>query len=178
MDSDTWYYITSGFLNAADFEVPANEMVNAGDFHTVRTDLVILTPKEDERLSGVSRPVLSWEPYPEAAYYELTFHSGRGGSLLHRMKLTETSFTMDRDLQSCDYSFDIDVYNAQEIRIAEYDGWRNFEIAGLPQNCVMVALSPADGATVSAKEITLSWEPHDWAAVYKIHLYLRVRIQA
>ncbi len=172
MDSDTWYFITSGILDAADFEVPANEMVNVGDYHTVRTDLVILTPKEDERLSGVSRPVLSWEPYPEAAYYELTFHSGRGGSLIHRMKLTETSFTMDRDLQSCDYSFDIDVYNAQEIRIAEYDGWRNFEIAGLPQNCVMVALSPADGATVSAKEITLSWEPHDWAAVYKIHMYL------
>ncbi len=171
VDSDTWYYVTSGFLDAEDFEVPADEMVNVGDFNTVRTDLVILTPKEDERMDSVSRPVLSWEPYPEAAYYELTFHSGRGGSLIHRMKLTETSFTMDRDLQSCDYSFDIEVFNAQEVVIAEYDGWRNFEIAGLPQDCVLTALTPADGATVTADGITLSWEPHDWADVYKLHMY-------
>ncbi len=172
MDSDTWYYITSGILNAKDFEVPADQMVNVGDYHTIRTDLVVLTPLEDERMSGVVRPVLSWEPYPEAAYYELTFHSGRGGSLIHRKKVTETSFTMDRDLQSCEYSFDIEAFNAQGVIIAEYDGWRRFEIAGLPQNCVMKALTPADGATVAAKAITLTWEPHEWAAVYKLHMYL------
>ena len=59
MDSDTWYYITSGILDAKDFEVPADQMINVGDFHTIRTDLVILTPTEDERMSGVARPVLS-----------------------------------------------------------------------------------------------------------------------
>jgi hypothetical protein len=123
-------------------------------------------------MSAVARPVLSWQPYPDAAYYELTFHSGRGGSLIHRKKVTETSFTMDRDLQSCEYSFDIEAFNAQGVIIAEYDGWRRFQIAGLPQNCVMKALTPADGASVSAKAITLTWEPHAWAAVYKLHMYL------
>lgn len=172
LESDTWYYVTSGFLNAKDFEVPADQMVDVGDFNTIRTDLKIISPKEDERLSGVSRPVLSWEPYEGAAYYELTFHSGRGGSLIHRKEMTETSFTMDRDLQTCDYTFDVEAFNGSGVAIAEYDGWSNFQIAGLPQSCNMVALSPADGATASATGIKLTWQPHEWAAVYKIHLYL------
>lgn len=172
LESDTWYYVTSGFLNSKDFEIPAGQMVDVGDHNTVKTDLKVISPKEDERLSGVARPVISWESYPGAAYYELTFHSGRGGSLLHRKKMAETSFTLDRDLQSCDYSFDVEAFNGSEVQIAEYDGWANFTIAGLPQSCNMVALSPADGATVSATGIKLTWQPHDWADVYKIHLYL------
>lgn len=170
LDSDTWYYITSSVLNAKDFEILSDQMMDVGDHLTVRTDLIILTPKEDERLT-VARPTLTWETYPGAAYYELTFHAGRGGSLIGRMKLTETSFTLDRDLQTCDYSFTIEAFNDQEERIAENDGWRNFVIGGLPQSCKMVALTPAKGATVSAKNITLTWQPHDWAAVYKIHMY-------
>lgn len=172
LDSDTWYYVTSGILNAKDFEVPADQMVDVGDHHTVRTDVVILTPQEDERLS-IARPTLSWEPYPEAAYYELTFHTGRGGSMIHRKKITTTSFELDRDLQTCDYSFDLEVFNAQEQVIAEYDGWRRFEVSGMPTSCIMVALTPADGATVSASDITLTWEPHAWAKTYKIHMYLK-----
>jgi len=173
LDSDSWYYVTSGILNAKDFEVPANQMVNVGDYKTIRTDLVILTPQDKERMSNVRRPVLSWEPYPEASYYELTFHMDRGGSLIHRKKLSETTFTMDRDLQSCEYSFDVEAFNAQGESIAEYDGWRRFQIAGFPQNCVMKALSPADGASTAANAITLTWESHEWAAVYKLHMYLK-----
>ena len=103
IDSDTWYYITSRVLNSKDFEILADQMIDMGDNHTVRTDVVILTPQEDERLS-ISRPTLSWEPYPEAAYYELTFHSGRAGSMIGSKKITTTSFVLDRDLQTCDYS--------------------------------------------------------------------------
>ena len=172
LDSDSWYYVTSGILDAKNFEIPANQMVNVGDHHTIRTDLNILTPQEDERLS-VARPSLSWAPYPEAAYYELTFHSGRGGSLIHRKQMTETSFMLDRDLQSCDYSFDIEAFNAQEQVIAEYDGWRRFDVGGQPVSCKMVALSPADGATVSASALTLTWEPHAWAKTYKLYMYLK-----
>ncbi len=172
IDSDTWYYITSMVLNSKDFEIPADQMINMGDNNTIRTDVVILTPQEDERLS-ISRPTLSWEPYPEAAYYELTFHSGRAGSMISSRKITTTSFLLDRDLQTCDYSFDIEVFNSQEEIIAEYDGWRNFEVGGMPTNCKMIALTPVDGATVSANNIILSWEPHAWAATYKIHLYLK-----
>ena len=170
-DGDNWYFMTSGFLNARDFEVKAGEMVNVGDQNTVRTDVAITSPTEDERLSGVRRPTLEWQPYPEAAYYELTFHSGRGGSLIHRLKLTEPKFEMNRDLQSCDYTFKVEVFNNQQVQIAENDGWHNFQIAGLPETCVMTATSPADGATVKANAITLTWQPHPWAKVYKIHLY-------
>ncbi|HLO28692.1 MAG TPA: hypothetical protein VK249_06140 [Anaerolineales bacterium] len=169
LDADTWYFVTSGILNAKDFEITAGQMVNVGDHHTVRLDVVILSPTKDERLS-IARPTISWQPYPSAAYYELTLHSDRGGSLIHRMELTATSFTLDRDLQTCDYSFNLEVFNAQGIMIAENDGWHRFKVAGLPQSCKMVALTPADGASVPANKITLTWQPHDWAAVYKIHM--------
>lgn len=173
LDSDTWYYVTSGLLNAKDFEIPANQMVDAGDHLTVRTDLFITSPKEDERLDGVARPTIKWEPYPDAAYYELTFHGGRMGSIIHRMKLTETSFTLDRDLQTCDYSFDIEVFNASGTVIAEYDGWRNFEIGGLPTSCILKLISPADGASAAANAITLTWEPHARAGNYKLMMFTK-----
>lgn len=173
LDSDTWYYVTSGILNAKDFEIAADQMVDVGDHLTVRTDLVITSPAEDERLSGIARPTLKWEPYPEAAYYELTFHGGRMGSIIHRMKLTETSFTLDRDLQTCDYSFDIEAFNASETVIAEYDGWRNFEIGGLPTSCILKLVSPADGASAAANAITLTWEPHAWAGNYKLMMFTK-----
>lgn len=171
LDSDSWYFVTSGILNAKDFEIAADQMVDVGDHLTIRTDLVITAPKEDERLSGIARPTLSWEPYPEAAYYELTFHGGRMGSIIHRMKLTETSFTLDRDLQTCDYSFDVEAFNASETIIAEYDGWLNFEIAGLPTSCFLKLLSPADGASAPTNFITLTWEAHPWAGNYKIVMF-------
>lgn len=173
LDSDTWYYVTSGLMNAKDFEIPADQMVSVGDHKTVRTDLVIISPQEDERLQGVARPTLSWQPYPDAAYYELTFHGGRMGSIIHRKQLTETSFTLDRDLQTCDYSFDIEVFNANETVIAEYDGWRNFEIAGLPTSCKLKLLSPADGASAAANAINLTWEAHPWAKAYKLMMFAK-----
>ena len=170
LDADTWYFVTSGILNAKDFQINAGEMVAMGDHLTVRVDVVILTPQEDERLT-IARPTLSWQPYPDAAYYELTFHSDRAGSMIHRKQMIETSFVMDRDLQNCAYSFSIEVYNAAEEIIAEYDGWRRFEVGGMPTSCVMTALTPADGATVPVNGIELTWEPHAWAASYKIHMY-------
>jgi hypothetical protein len=170
VDSDTWFYVTSFVLDAQDFEVKSGEMVNMGDFNTIRTDLLVLTPTEDEHVT-VTRPTLSWQAYPDAAYYELTFHSGRGGSLIHRKTLTENNFIMDRDLQNCDYSFKIEVFNASGTQIAENDGWRNFIVGGMEQSCKLIPLGPADGATVSATGLTLSWEPHAWADVYKIHFY-------
>lgn len=173
LDSDTWYYVTSGLMNAEDFEIPADQMVSVGDHKTVRTDLVIISPQEDERLQGVARPTLSWQPYPDAAYYELTFHGGRMGSIIHRKQLTETSFTLDRDLQTCDYSFDIEVFNANETVIAEYNGWRNFEIAGLPTSCKLKLLSPVDGASTAANAITLTWEAHPWAKAYKLMMFAK-----
>ncbi len=171
LEGESWFFMTSGFLNARDFELKAGEMVNIGDKNTVRTDVVITKPAEDERISAVRRPVLEWQAYPQAAYYELTFHSGRGGSLIHRMQLTEPRFEMNRDLQSCGYTFKVEVFNSQEVQIAENDGWHNFQIGGLPESCEMTATSPADGATVKANEITLTWQPHAWAKVYKIHFY-------
>lgn len=170
LDGDNWYFITSGFLNARDFEVPAGQMVNAGDQNTVRTDVKILSPSQDERLEGVRRPTITWQAYLQAAYYELTFHAGRGGSLIHRLKLTEPTFVMNRDLQSCEYTFKVEVFNSQQIQIAENDGWHNFKIAGLPESCIMTATSPADGATVKSTDITLTWQPHAWAKTYKILL--------
>ena len=43
----------------------------------------------------------------------------------------------------------------------------------MPTNCKMVALTPVDGATVSANDITLTWEPHAWAVTYMIHMYIK-----
>jgi hypothetical protein len=170
LDGEGWQYVTSGFINAAGFDVTAGEVIEVGDMHISKQDVALVGPADKAELSE-PRPTVEWAAYPEAAYYELSLRGGRGQTLFSGYETTETSATVPSDLMNCEYHWDIEVYNAQGIQIAETDGLWYFDIVDQPYACEISGLSPADGASASASNLTLTWDAHGLASVYKIHLY-------
>lgn len=170
LESEDWYYFTSGILDAQDFEVTPDETLNVGDQNIVRYDLKSVSPAEDVEISE-PRPTLEWEAYPDAAYYEVTLDSDRGYSVFLFEETQETSITSTQDLLNCGYSWYIKAYNSNGVQIAETDGMWDFTETGQPYDCNVTGLSPADGASASASGLTLNWDAHGLAAYYQINLY-------
>ena len=170
LESDSWVYITSGLLDAQDFEVVADQTLNVGDNNVIKYDVISISPAEDAEISE-ARPVLEWEAYPDAAYYEVTLDSDRGYSVFLFEETQETSITPTKDLLTCGYGWYIKAYNSSGVQIAETDSIWHFAEVGQPYDCYVTGLSPADGASASAGNITLTWDAHGLAAYYQIDMY-------
>ncbi len=170
LESDSWVYVTSGLLDAQDFEVAANQTLNVGDNIIIKYDMQSIGPAEDAQISE-PRPVIEWEAYPDAASYEVTLDSDRGYSVFLFEETQETSMTPTSDLLTCGYSWYIKAYNSSGIQIAETEGMWHFAEIGQPYDCYVTGLSPADGASASAGNLTLTWDAHGLAAYYQINMY-------
>ena len=170
LESDDWMYFTSGIMDARDFEVTVGDVLNVGDQNIVRYDMKLVQPAEDSQLSE-PRPTLEWEAYPEADTYEITLDADRGYSIFLFEELEETSIAPTQDLLTCGYAWYVKAYNAQGIQIAETDGMWHFEEINQPYTCFVTGLSPADGASAPAGDLTLAWDAHELAAYYKINMY-------
>lgn len=170
LDSEDWYYFTSGIMDAQDFEVTAGDILNVGDQEIVRYDMKAVSPAQDAEIPE-PRPMLEWEAYPEAAYYEVTLDSDRGYSVFLFEETEETSITSTQDLLNCGYSWYIKAYNSNGMQIAETDGMWDFTETGQAYDCNVTGLSPADGASASASGLTLTWDAHGLAVYYQINLY-------
>ncbi|MCL5429017.1 MAG: carboxypeptidase-like regulatory domain-containing protein [Chloroflexi bacterium] len=170
LESDDWMYFTSGILDARDFEVTAGDVLNVGDQNIVKFDVQLVQPAEESQVSQ-ARPVLEWQAYPEADYYEITLSSQRGYSIFLFDELQETSIASTEDLLNCNYGWYVKAYNDQGIQIAETEGIWHFDEVNQPYSCYVTGLSPADGATASAGNLTLTWDLHELAAYYKINMY-------
>lgn len=169
LDTDTWVYVSTGFLSAQDFEVVPDEVADFGDFNIVRYDVRLVGPVEDSQQSE-ARPTLGWEAYPDAAYYEIYLTQSPGMAIFVSDQVNQTSIVPGVDLLSCEYTWSIEVYNSAGIEIAETDGYWHFEVTGQPYTCHVTGLFPADAATVNGQGIVLSWDDHGLAAYYKIQL--------
>lgn len=169
--AEDWFYITSGLLNAADFEVSAGQVLDAGDLNIVKYDMTLVEPADESRLSD-PRPTLVWQAYADAEYYEIVLSPQRGSSIFLFEELVETSIAPPVDLLNCNYGWYLRAYNSQGIQIAETEGIWHFDVVDQPYSCDVTGLSPADGAAISGgADIPLSWDAHDLAVYYQINMY-------
>lgn len=169
LDTNDWVYVSSGFFNAQDFEVVADQEVDFGDLNIVKYDVNLVGPEEEAVLSE-ARPALEWEPYEGAAWYEIYLTQSPGKAIFVSEQLSETSITPPNDLLTCEYTWNIEAYNANGTQIAETDGYWHFEMTGQPYSCYVTGLEPADGASVSGSNLTLTWDAHPLARSYHITL--------
>jgi hypothetical protein len=170
LDSDDWVYLTSGLLDASEFEVTADQTLNIGDTDVVRYDMKQVSPAEDTQVSE-ARPQLEWEAYEGADYYEIVMNSDRGSSIFSFDRVDGTSISPAQDLLTCNYSWYVRAFNAGGVQIGETDGFWHFEETGQPNDCYVTGLNPADGASASASGLTLNWNAHPLAAYYEVDLY-------
>lgn len=170
-DGNGWLYITAGLgISAREYTVVADQVLNVGDQHTYKSDLTLTGPADDSQVDSAN-PTLTWELYPEAAYYELYLSPEKGSAIYTSHQVDDIQVTPAVPLIDCSYTWKVEAFNAQRIKIAEADGYHHFTVTGQAVSCYVQIVSPLDGASVPGRDLTLSWDPHPSAAYYKILMW-------
>lgn len=171
IDSDTWLYVTEGLGMGADkFQVLADETLRIPAQSIYKFDLVQLSPAEDAAVPE-GQPMLTWQEYPGAAWYEIYLNPDRGRAVFVNDEIYATQIVPQQPLLNCEYTWQIEAYNAEGDKIAEHDGYMHFTVTGQPYFCDVPLLSPQDGAVVNGQGLELSWEAHGLASFYRVHIW-------
>jgi hypothetical protein len=171
LDADRWLYVTAGLgPGARKYSVAPDEILYVGDQHIFKSDLKHMTPDEADQVD-MATPTLSWEPYADAVYYELYLAPENGDALLVSHRADDSQIALDSGLLNCRYTWKVEAFNAQEVKIAESDGYSHFSVTGQPASCYVGIIAPVGDAEVSGSGLNLSWEPHPLAAFYKIQMW-------
>jgi hypothetical protein len=170
LDSPDWLYVTVGLgLQSGKYTVVADQTLVVGDLAIFKTDLKILFPAETEKVSD-PKPTLRWEAYPQAAFYSVSVYPQYGSVVFYQQRVDTNELSVPNALLTCEYTWTVDAFNSDGMRLAKNAGSARFYIVGQPASCLVKLISPADKATVSAKGLTLSWEPNPLADRYKVFL--------
>jgi hypothetical protein len=169
--SDKYLYFTSGIgITAKKHKVTENETEKLGEQNIYKLDLKITAPKSESTLKN-SRPVFTWEAYPGAAYYKVTLRPEYGDNVFYEKKIEDTNLNTDVDLVDCKYTFKIEAFNSDDVKIAEANDDLKFTVSNNKGSCKINVLSPLNKATVSPK-VTIKWEKHPLASNYIVYVAL------
>jgi len=168
IDSEHWIFATAKFgISAKKQQLTAGETLILNDLHLFKSDLKHISPAEDEKVNE-DKPTLAWDAYPDAAYYEVYLNPRAGSSISDTV--TENSYTATRSLLNCEYTWQVEAFNADKIEIAEYDGFSHFRVVGQPNSCEVLLNSPQDSASLKGTGIELSWQAHPLATEYYVYV--------
>lgn len=170
LDGDGWLYMSSGLLTARKYTVRANEVLSIADQHIYKSDLQLLNPADGGKVDD-PQPTLSWQAYPEAAYYEIYLNPEHGKSIYTRQKVEATQITPPHKLMACKYTWKVEAFNSNRVKIAESRGYQTFYITAPQESCYIQVIEPLDGAQVAGKGLMLQWKPHETAFYYKLLMW-------
>jgi len=152
-------------------EIAADQCLAAGNIHLIKYDLFQKGPGNKAKLSE-ARPVLTWDAYPEAAYYEV-YLAAEGVQAVYVDERVDTNqITPQEDLPVCMYNWRITAFNSQSVAIAETEEFYYFYILNQPLSCYIVNNVPVSKSTVSGENLVLSWDAHPLADHYKISMVM------
>ncbi|MBU1660316.1 MAG: carboxypeptidase-like regulatory domain-containing protein [Chloroflexi bacterium] len=168
IDVDRWLFITARLgLSPKKHTLEAGKTLELGSQHIYKFDLYQISPAEGEQVDE-AEPTLRWDVYPDAAYYEVYVSPQNGDSI--REKLTSNEFTVNKNLLNCEYSWQVEAFNAQEVKIAEHEGYMHFLVIDQSASCEALLNSPQDGANVTGEGLELSWQAHPLANYYLLYV--------
>ncbi len=152
-------------------EVGVDQCLSAGNINLIKYDLFQKSPANNAKLSE-SRPVLTWDAYPDAAYYELYWGAEEGQAIYGHERVETNQVTPQADIANCRYSWKVAAFNAQSIAIAETEEFFNFYVVDQPLSCYVVNSQPPSNSVVSGKNLILSWDKHPLADHYQISMVM------
>jgi hypothetical protein len=168
--TEDYVFATTLSMDGETVTITADEGLAVGDFPLVRFDLQLTSPADDARVQE-AQPVLTWEPYPGAASYEVALMPDAGASVFTSQEVSEPTITPPAALLSCEYSWWVEAYNEGGVQIGESPDHFAFTVEGQPASCHVDVLAPADHSVVPASGVTLKWKAHSLADHYTLHMW-------
>lgn len=109
-----------------------------------KMDLRPISPKNGKDISEV-HPTFTWEPYPDAAYYQFSIYhwddqSETYNPVLENKRVDGNEFVLQEvTLVTCRYAWTVDAYNADGAKISQLKDGRyllmGFEVYDVPGTC-------------------------------------------
>jgi hypothetical protein len=168
---ELWTYRMEG-LGALKDTIVAGETRSIRRLDTIRSNLIILAPEENAIVEET--PVLAWQPYEEAAYYELHLtYNTLDEYLLTKKDCKRVGSTFDTGeslsdpLRPGEYTWWLEAYNKNGTKIVRCSDYCHFTVAGIPP--IIEIISPKDDETVTFP-LTLRWEEWPEASYYKVYV--------
>lgn len=122
---DTPYYVfaTSGFVSAAKYNIETDKTYFAPDSNLFKNDVKVVSPKAGSTVApdGIA---VKWDAYPDAAYYKLSINAdtASGAETVYDFiskRVDDPGFTLDKPLKPGSYTVRIDVFNANDRKLAQ-----------------------------------------------------------
>jgi hypothetical protein len=148
-------------------EIKSGECLILGDVAVTKYDLNLSAPFDGSAVQD-PQPVLSWQAYPDAAFYEVSLESTYRDAIFMNQRTNQPELKVPVPLQTCSYFWLVDAFNAQGTKIAQFDGYPDFDLSGGVNTCFVTGLNPLDGAIVGASNPVLKWDPIAGATKYKL----------
>ena len=169
--SNDFFYLTAGaFVEPAQYTVEDGGMLDLGDQAIYRLDLEVDSPQHNSFITDAN-PVLTWQAYPGAEYYEVSLAPAYGDPILSNARVYSPSLAVETALLGCPYTWWVEAFDEQNGKLAENGRPSQFTVEGQSASCVIDGLAPADGARISGNPLALAWAPHPLAQSYRVTLW-------
>ena len=133
---NTPYYVfaTSGFVNAAKYQIEADKTYFAPDTNLFKQDLKLQSPKANAKVAATGTEV-KWDAYPDAAYYKMSIYADTKSGAQPEYdfigrRVEGQSFALDKPLTPGSYTCKLEAYNGNDIKLAENSGDIKFTVTG------------------------------------------------
>ena len=121
-DTDSYVFATTGIagIAASKYNVEADKTLFVIPTHLFKGDLKVTNPKAGSTVSGQDLE-LTWEAYPDAAYYKLTLYPDNHQITppYTKERVDTASFKVNKPLEKGTYRYQVEAYNSSDKKLSE-----------------------------------------------------------
>jgi hypothetical protein len=171
INQEKWLDVSDLTEDYSTMEIAADQCISTDNVNLIKYDLFQKSPANNAKLNE-ARPTLTWDAYPDAAYYELYWGAEEGRAIYGHERVDTNQITPQADIPTCRYSWKVTAFNSQSVAISETEEFFNFYVLNQPLSCYVVNNVPPSNSTISGKNLVLSWDAHPLADHYQISMVM------
>lgn len=121
-ETDSYVFATTGIagIAASKYNVEADKTLFVRPTHLFKGDMKVLNPKAGSTVSGQDLE-LTWEAYPNAAYYKFTLYPDNHQITPPYMneRVEAANFKVNKTLEKGTYRYTVEAYNSDDRKLSE-----------------------------------------------------------